>query len=133
MFNEITILASAVIAFLAGIIGLSWYYGIFIAAFIITSLILLLLILIQKGKSSMGIGNLGGGNQMLFGGSGGQDIFQKITWVLGAIFMGGSLLLALVKKPSHSDLIRRLERNQTTVQMPVRPAEQMPAESNPEE
>lgn len=45
----------------------------------------------------MGIGAIGGGSQMLFGGSGGQDIFQKITWVLGAIFMVGSLVLSLMK------------------------------------
>ena len=45
----------------------------------------------------MGLGNLGGGAQMLFGGSGGQDLFQKVTWVLGTLFMGLSLLLALMK------------------------------------
>lgn len=45
----------------------------------------------------MGIGNLGGGVQMLFGGSGGQDIFQKTTWALGALFMFGSLGLSLMK------------------------------------
>lgn len=46
----------------------------------------------------MGIGGLGGGAQMLFGGSGGQDLFQKITWILGAIIIVGSLGLAIVKK-----------------------------------
>jgi len=45
----------------------------------------------------MGLGNLGGGTQLLFGGSGGQDIFQKITWTLGALFLMGSLPLALMK------------------------------------
>jgi len=55
------------------------------------------MILIQKGKSSMGLGGLGGGSQMLFGGSGGQDIFQKITWILTAIFLFGSLVLSIMK------------------------------------
>jgi protein translocase SecG subunit len=45
----------------------------------------------------MGLGNLGGGTQLLFGGSGGQDLFQKMTWILGAIFMFGSLGLAIMK------------------------------------
>ncbi len=45
----------------------------------------------------MGLGAFGGGTQMLFGGSGGQDLFQKITWGLGAAFLFGSLLLALMK------------------------------------
>lgn len=57
----------------------------------------MLLIMVQKSKSSMGLGSMGGGAQMLFGGSGGQDIFQKLTWILGAIFMASSLALAILK------------------------------------
>jgi len=72
-------------------------YGILIAFYIFLCAVLMLLIMVQKGKSSMGLGSLGGGAQMLFGGSGGQDIFQKITWVLGALFMASSLILALMK------------------------------------
>lgn len=49
----------------------------------------------------MGLGNLGGGAQLLFGGSGGQDLFQKITWVLGALFMGGSLALSMMKTSNY--------------------------------
>lgn len=45
----------------------------------------------------MGLGSLGGGSQVLFGGSGGQDIFQKITWVLLALFMSSSLVLSIMK------------------------------------
>ncbi len=63
----------------------------------LSTLLMILLILVQKGKGSLGLGNLGGGNQMLFGGSGGQDIFQKITWGLGAILILGSLGLAIWK------------------------------------
>jgi preprotein translocase subunit SecG len=69
--------------------------------FVIVCLLLILLILVQRGKSSMGLGSMGGSAQMLFGGSGGQDIFQKATWVLGAIFMFGSLGLALLTTKSH--------------------------------
>lgn len=57
----------------------------------------ILLVLIQRGKSSLGLGNIGGGNQALFGSSGGQDIFQKITWTFLAIILAGSLFLAIVK------------------------------------
>lgn len=45
----------------------------------------------------MGLGAMGGGTQMLFGGSGGQDLFQKATWVLVALFLTGSLSLAIYK------------------------------------
>lgn len=63
----------------------------------------------------MGLGSLGGGAQMLFGGSGGQDLFQKITWVLGSIFMGLSLLLALMKS-SYMGESRYLRKAAQTMQ-----------------
>ena len=72
-------------------------FGFLVVLFVFTCLLLIMMILIQQGKGSMGLGSLGGGTQMLFGGSGGQDIFQKITWVLATIFIIGSLVLALMK------------------------------------
>lgn len=87
-------------------------YGILVFLFVILCITLILLILIQKGKSSIGLGSLGGGTQLLFGGSGGQDFFQKTTWVLGALFMAGSLFLAILKKPSTSDIFGRLGATQ---------------------
>lgn len=65
--------------------------------FMVVCLLLILLILIQRGSGSMGLGTMGGGTQMLFGGTGGQDLFQKATWVLLAVFMIGSLMLALMR------------------------------------
>lgn len=56
-----------------------------------------LLVLIQRGKSSMGLGNVGGGNQAIFGNSGGQDVFQKTTWFFLVIILLGSLFLAVLK------------------------------------
>lgn len=82
-------------------------FELLIFLFILLCLLLVLLVLIQKGKSSLGAAYLGSGAQTLFGGSGGQDIFQKTTWILGALFMGGSLLLGLMKRPS-SRLISKL-------------------------
>lgn len=70
-------------------------YGLLLTLFIIMCPLLILFVLIQKGKGGMGIGSMGGGSQMLFGGSGGQDFFQKATWTMGAIFMAGSLLLSI--------------------------------------
>jgi len=76
---------------------MSILYGLLVSLYVFICVILVLLVLVQKGKGSMGLGAFGGGTQMLFGGSGGQDLFQKITWGLGAIFLMGSLLLALMK------------------------------------
>lgn len=74
-------------------------YGLLVTFFVILSIFMILIILIQKGKG-MGVMQFGAGSQMLFGGSGGQDLFQKITWTCGALFMLGSLILALMKSGS---------------------------------
>lgn len=65
--------------------------------FVILSLFLALSILLQQGKGDMGLGGLGGGGQALFGGSGGSDFFEKLTWIMGAIFIFGALGLTILK------------------------------------
>lgn len=103
-------------------------YGFLLTLFIITSVLLVMIILIQQSKSSMGLGNLGGGAQMLFGGSGGQDMFQKTTWVLGALFIFGSLGLSLLKTHYGRDLGYKTEQAAPmagieTEQEPIAPVE----------
>lgn len=71
--------------------------GLLTSLFVFVCLLMIPLILLQKGKGSMGLGSMGGGAQMLFGGAGGQDLFQKTTWILGALFMGGSLVISIMK------------------------------------
>jgi preprotein translocase subunit SecG len=88
-------------------------YGLLLSVFITVCLLLVLIILIQQGKGSMGIGNLGGGAQMLFGGSGGQDVFQKITWVLGTLFMAGSLFLSLMRSAHTTSYARQMPLRQS--------------------
>lgn len=72
-------------------------FGFLLTLYIINCVLLVLVILIQQGKGGLGIGALGGGSQMLFGGSGGQDLFQKITWTLAALYMVGSLGLSIMR------------------------------------
>lgn len=97
-------------------------YGFLLSIYVFVSILLILLILIQKGKGSMGLGGLGGGAQMLFGGGGGQDIFQKITWVLGAIFVFGALILSLMRSAESKKF--RYVQTKTAVQQPVKPTPQ---------
>jgi protein translocase SecG subunit len=81
--------------------------------FVIFSLFLALFILMQPGKGDMGLGGMG--NQMLFGGSGGQNFFQKTTWVLCAIFMLGALGLAILKaRETKTSLLQgfKIEKNE---------------------
>ena len=94
-------------------------YELLITLYIFVCILLTLIILIQKGKGSMGLGSIGGGSQMLFGGSGGQDIFQKITWVLAAIFIAGSLLLTLMR--SHQSQTLRYAKPASSQTQPLLP------------
>lgn len=93
-------------------------YGLLLTGYLFVCILLVFLVLIQKGKGGTGFGALSSGSQMLFGGSGGQDIFQKTTWVLGALFMIGSLALSVMKSQqsktlSYTKTIQKpLERNQ---------------------
>lgn len=89
-------------------------YGFLVALYIVICFVLMGLILIQKSKGSLGIGNIGGSMQMLFGGGGGQSFLQKLTWGLGAAFMILSLTLALM----------RSSRQETSRYLPSRQAPQ---------
>lgn len=71
--------------------------GFFMFLFVMLSVFLVLFILIQQGKGDMGLGSLGRGSQTLFGGSGGQDFFEKATWIMGALFLAGALFLTIVR------------------------------------
>ena len=84
--------------------------------------LIVVLVLIQRGKSSMGLGNMGGSNQMLFGSSGGQDIFQKTTWVLCGILLVGSLLLSVAKDKYSSTKSINYTRNTPTEKTSTAPA-----------
>ena len=95
----------------------------FLILFVILCLFLALFILIQQGKGDMGLGGLGRGGQTLFGGSGGQDFFEKATWTMGALFMGGALLLTMYKARQAPS---RLSGYQATL-----PAEKAPQQQEP--
>lgn len=71
--------------------------GFFMFIFVLLCLFLVLFILIQQGKGDMGLGSISKGSQLLFGGSGGQDFFEKATWIMGTLFMVGALTITILK------------------------------------
>ena len=90
--------------------------------FVILSFFLALFILIQQGKGDMGLGSLGGSSQLLFGGSGGQSFFEKITWIMGAIFIFGALGISIIRSQEHG--MSRLK--DITVQKTLETKKQIP-------
>jgi preprotein translocase subunit SecG len=69
----------------------------------------------QKGKGGLGLGGLGG-----------QDLFQKITWVLGSIFMVGAMVLSLMKSTEHKKFRYLSPKN--VIQQPLLPQDSTPAD-----
>lgn len=104
-------------------------YTLLMVLFIILCFFLALFILIQQGKGDLGLGSMGGG-QMLFGGSGGQGFFEKATWIMGAIFIFGSLGLAILKsKEQRASALEGYKAPISKVAQnhPSRPMTQIPA------
>lgn len=99
--------------------------GLLSSLFTLACILLILIIMVQKGKGSMGLGSMGGGSQMLFGGGGGQDLFQKITWILGTVILVGSLGLSFLKvQQQHSSHYLHNYQAPFQPKAPVQPAQQ---------
>lgn len=70
--------------------------------FVILAVLLVILILLQSDKSA-GMGILGGSSQTAFGSST-ADVITKITTVMVALFMLGSLALAVMQSYKESSI-----------------------------
>jgi len=101
--------------------------------FVILSALLAIIILIQPGKGDMGLGSIGSGSQILFGGSGGRGFFEKVTWVMAALFIFGALGLSLIKsKEKQYSSLSGFKASSTTNQA-SHPLNQVPVNAVPEE
>jgi preprotein translocase subunit SecG len=63
---------------------------------IVTIFLLVVVVLLQAGKGAEISATFGGSSQTVFGSSGGQNFFQKLTYGLAGFFMVTSLLLAVL-------------------------------------
>lgn len=105
-------------------------YGLLLTLFVLIGFFIILFVLIQQSKSSLGLGSIGD-TQMLFGGSGGQNFFQKVTWTLGGLFMVLSFSLAIMKSSYvQTRYIKPSSGNVATVQeKPVEETKEAPESS----
>ena len=72
-------------------------YGLLLTLFVIISILLIILVLIQRGRGSdVGAAFGGGMGQSIFGAGGVDTIFTKATYWLGAIFLALAILLTLL-------------------------------------
>ena len=69
----------------------------FITVIHISTIVLLVIaVLLQSGKGAEISATFGGSSQTVFGSSGGQNFFQKLTYGLAAVFMITSLTLTIL-------------------------------------
>ncbi len=96
---------------------------------IVVSLFMILVILLQAGKSG-GIGGLSGGSATVFGGRGSQTFLEKLTTACAAIFMITALSLAYLSSHSESSILRRMREKAETEKAATTPKtdEKKPAE-----
>lgn len=73
------------------------------------------LILLQQSKGDVGFmgGSQSAFTQQVFGGSGGLEVFEKITWAMGAIFFLSCLMITYYQ--SKDSMVSVLDRYKETV------------------
>jgi preprotein translocase subunit SecG len=94
---------------------------------------LILVILIQPGKSG-GLGALGGGGaQQVFGGSGAGNFLTKTTWATAAIFFFTSISLAYLSSSTDESMRKHSQalQKQHEQNSPLGPTSPSPTKSAP--
>ncbi|MCS6984107.1 MAG: preprotein translocase subunit SecG [Leptospiraceae bacterium] len=95
--------------------------------FIIDCVLLILIVLLQSGRSA-GLGTFGGSSNTILGASS-ADVLTKITVGLAAGFMLLALSLAFIKSRQYARPV--LEENKATQQLT--PVEEVPSQENKKE
>ena len=88
--------------------------------YVLACFLLLLVVLLQQGKggdiaSAFG----GGGSQTAFGARAGATVLTRATAVLGALFMIGAVVLAVLGRPGSGSLLRGTAAPRPPVQAPA--------------
>jgi len=95
-----------------------------IALQIVSSILLIVIVLIQGGENVDMAAAFGGSSQAAFGPRGAVTTLAKITWVLGFLFMASSVTLAIwaTKGTSGTVLQNAPTQTQTVPAAPAAPA-----------
>lgn|SRR5690606_25043703 len=94
---------------------------------VVACLFLVLVILIQPGKSG-GLGAFGGGSaQQVFGGRGAGNVLTKTTWVTASIFFGTSVILAYLSSSTGDTLENAAKARGDAISIPADPGSEKSA------
>jgi len=87
-----------------------------------TIILLVISVLLQSGKGAEISASFGGSSQTVFGSSGGQNFFQKLTYTLAGIFMVTSLTLTVLPGKLKKSVIEGYTPAPATTTAPAAPA-----------
>jgi preprotein translocase subunit SecG len=91
--------------------------------YVLACLLLLLVVLLQQGKGGgMASAFGGGGSQTAFGARAGASVLTRATTILGALFMIGALILAIVGRAGPGSLLSGERAAPAPASAPVLPA-----------
>ncbi|HIC97205.1 MAG TPA: preprotein translocase subunit SecG [Aquificaceae bacterium] len=97
------------------------YYAL-LTLFVIVSVLLIILALLQKGRGDVGAAFGGGMGQSIFGVGGVDTVLTKATYWLGGAFLVLAILLSIVPKGDQSSVLERELSNEDR-SAPSKPAE----------
>lgn len=100
-------------------------YGLLIALHVIVALILISMVLLQKGKGADIGAAFGGASATIFGPRGAQSFLAKLTTAAAVLFMLTSLVLALsqAKKSSVMESVEQQQPQAPSVPLALPPGE----------
>ena len=114
---------------------MTWLPTILTVFHVIVSIFLILVVLLQQGKSADWSGAFGGGGtQTAFGSRGSGTVLSRATTAAAIIFMITSLSLAiLISRPGGSSVVREGAKQQNQPQPAPTPGKQTPAAPQPQQ
>jgi len=114
---------------------MTWLPTILTVFHVIVSIFLILVVLLQQGKSADWSGAFGGGGtQTAFGSRGSGTVLSRATTAAAIIFMITSLSLAiLISRPGGSSVVREGAKQQNQPQPAPAPGKQTPAAPQPQQ
>jgi preprotein translocase subunit SecG len=99
------------------------FYYLATALYVLACFMLLLVVLLQQGKGGgMASAFGGGGSQTAFGARAGATVLTRATTILGALFMIGALILAIVGRSGPGSLLSGATAAPAPASAPVVPA-----------
>ncbi len=96
-------------------------YGLLITLHVLVAFILVLMVLLQKGKGADIGAAFGGASQTLFGPRGAQSFLSKLTTGAAIVFMLTSLVLAITSSRKSSVMEGVTTEQKQTVPAPLAP------------